>query len=72
MNKDLQKVTETESSMKTWCNTVHTSLTDVEKALLYHEHEAKRNKFFDNKEQAKYHHYMISVINKTNLPPKFD
>lgn len=64
MNKDLQKVAETESSTKTWCNTVHTSLTDVEKAILFHEHEAKCNRFFGKYDQAEYHTYMVGAIQR--------
>lgn len=63
---------QTMSSTVTWCGTVRQSLTDVEKAILYHKHEAKRNKFFDNKEQVKYHNYMVHTIEKSKLLPKFD
>lgn len=65
-------VQQTMSSTVIWCGTVRQSLTDLEKAILYHEHEAKRNNFFGNKEQVKYHNYMISTINKAQLLPKFD
>lgn len=47
-----------------WCGTVKECLTDVEKAILYHEHEAKRNRFFGMMPGHEYHVYMAGAIRR--------
>lgn len=38
------------------------NLTNTDKAILLHKHEANRNRFFGNVEKTKYHNYMASMI----------
>ncbi|MGL4353220.1 MAG: hypothetical protein ACRCTP_04710 [Aeromonas popoffii] len=58
------KLTATPATTVTWCGTVKECLTDVEKAILFHEHEAKRNRFFGMMKQEEYHTYMVGAIKR--------
>lgn len=53
---------QTMNSTVTWCGTVRQFLTDVEKAILFHEHEAKCNWFYGKYDKVEYHKYMIEKI----------
>lgn len=53
---------QTTNSTVIWCGTVKKCLTDVEKAILYHEHEAKCNWFYGKYDKMEYHKYMIEQI----------
>lgn len=57
-------MTSTTNSTYQWCGTTKRSLTDVEKAILLHQHEANRAKFFGMMKEQEYHEYMIQTINK--------
>lgn len=50
------------NSTVTWCGTVKECLTDVEKAILFHKHEANRSRFFGMMKQEKYHQWMADAI----------
>lgn len=47
-----------------WCGTVKQCLTDVEKAILFHKHEATRNRFFGMMKQEEYHQWMVGAIER--------
>lgn len=55
---------ETMNSTVTWCGTVKQCLTDVEKAILFHNHEANRSRFFGMMKQEEYHTYMAGAIKR--------
>lgn len=55
---------ETTNSTVTWCGTVKECLTDVEKAILFHKHEANRSRFFGMMKQEEYHTYMVGAIQR--------
>ena len=54
----------TTPSTVTWCGTVRQSLTDIEKSILFHKHEANRNRFFGMMKQEEYHVYMADAITR--------
>ena len=47
-----------------WCGTVKQCLTDVEKAILFHKHEANRSRFFGMMKQEEYHTWMADSITR--------
>lgn len=57
-------MTTTKSSTYQWCGSTKEPLSDVERAILYHEHEANRAKFFGMMKEQEYHEYMVQTINK--------
>ena len=57
-------MTSTTSSTYQWCGTTKTSLTDVEKALLLHRHEANRTRFFGMMKENEYHEWMVQSITR--------
>lgn len=57
-------MTSTTSSTYQWCGTTKTSLTDVEKAILLHQHEAKRTRFFGMMKESEYHEWMVKSITR--------
>lgn len=59
-------IQETTPSTVIWCGTVKKCLTDVEKAILYHQHEANRTKFFGMMKDSEYHFWMVNSIKRMN------
>ena len=55
---------ETTTSTVIWCGTVKSCLTDVEKAILLHKHEANRSRFFGMMKQEEYHTWMAGAIQR--------
>lgn len=54
----------TMNSTVIWCGTVRQCLTDVEKAILFHKHEANRSRFFGMMKQEEYHTWMVGAIER--------